>query len=518
MNSKSLPRLAKETRALFPSWAAIAGLMGVSFLFDTNSRQVMSYSVYVFGCALLGSVIVGQEFQHRTMGLLLSQPVSRQRLWSEKMFVLGVALLGLLMWLAIIWPMRIGFVSFKIRHSQELLRALVQYGFPPLLGFCTGPVLTLLVRITIAGMALTFLCPVALLILSHWLRPQFFVSQYDPRILPDYLVPIFGLYAFTLFWLGYRRFQRLEDIHAQEQEVSLPAWVTQPFVSLTARWLPARGGVLTQLIRKELRLHLPAFMVAGMGVILWLVMLAFISICPSMDRDFLKLLTGSLCLVIPVIVGIVSTAEERGFGLLDWHLTLPVSARRQWFIKVLVALGVNLLLGVLLPGVLGHLASGSFNDQRLYINRAGIISPFLIANLVVFWTALYASTTAANSLRAFLGTIVLIAAGAWVCFQLSSYLNHFHIVSDPVYRMLNRMAVRFSPIEHPYVYMRYIPYGGTLIIVGYLCSLGLVNYRRPLDSLWVPVRQTVMFLVVSLVVLVGMMLLANSIYTLSLPR
>ena len=90
MNANTRLRLWKETRALLPFWAAMAGLIGIPALFRVQEGVAMSVSAYVFGCALLGSVIIGQEFQHRTMGLLLSQPVSRRRIWWEKMFVLGV--------------------------------------------------------------------------------------------------------------------------------------------------------------------------------------------------------------------------------------------------------------------------------------------------------------------------------------------------------------------------------------------------------------------------------------------
>ena len=158
--------------------------------------------------------------------------------------------------------------------------------------------------------------------------------------------------------------------------------------------------MLGQLVRKEVRLHLPAFVVAGMLVGLWLLLLAVVVARPSVSKDFLMLPVVLLGLGIPVIAGIVSTAEERSLGLLDWHLTLPVSARRQWFIKVLVALAVNVVLGILLPGVLGQVASVLLEGKPMEIGLRNGEQHFLIANAVIFCAALYASTAAANSMRA----------------------------------------------------------------------------------------------------------------------
>jgi hypothetical protein len=80
MNPATLGRLKKEARALLPSWAAIAAWMVVPFVLRLRDPLAYGFVAYVCGCVLLGSVSVGHEFQHRTIGLWLSQPVSRRRL------------------------------------------------------------------------------------------------------------------------------------------------------------------------------------------------------------------------------------------------------------------------------------------------------------------------------------------------------------------------------------------------------------------------------------------------------
>lgn len=537
MNAQTRLRLAKEARALLPFWAAMAGLMLLPFLFQSHEPLHFAWSAYCFGCVLLGSVIIGQEFQHRTMGLLLSQPASRRRIWWEKMFVLGAALLGLLLWLVILGLVEAnsGRVVLdqhgveQISRSMEIAQlradffkwpdALVGIAIlllPLLLGFCTGPALTLLARSTIGGVALTFLCPWAFSIPILLIIPDdesfksglFSTAEITALFFSLFVAPC--LYLGGLFLLGCRGFQRFEDANTLAQDISLPAQLTQPFAGFTRRLTLGRGSALGQLVRKEVRLHLPAFVVAGMLVGLWLLLLAVVLARPSVAKDFLMLPSILLGLGIPVIAGIVSTAEERGLGLLDWHLTLPVSTRRQWCIKVLVALAVNVVLGLLLPGVLGHAASwlvgGNF-DTNL---NAKDSQAFLIANAVIFCAALYASTAAANSMRALVGTIVLFVAVPLLFFPLINYLGVNHPAFSPLMLLLSQVLVKFVPTA----FLRELPgvafFGGITLSVVWLFALGLANFRRSLDSLWRPVRQMAGFFAVVAFLLFAISILGRS--------
>ena len=160
MSSATLCRLKKETRALLPVWSAIAALMVVPLLLQVQDPLTYSLWAYVFGCALLGPVCVGHEFHHHTMGLLLSQPVPRRRLWCEKQAILGVAILGLSLCLVVLalyrspdWQRDVAQILKEDATTTAFL-ALSALQIP-LVGFCTGPALTLLARGTIGGLALT---------------------------------------------------------------------------------------------------------------------------------------------------------------------------------------------------------------------------------------------------------------------------------------------------------------------------------------------------------------------------
>ena len=495
MNANTRLRLWKETRALLPTWAATAALVALPFLLRAEQPMEFAIPAYWLGCALLGPVCMGQEFQHRTMGLLLSQPVSRRRLWWEKMVVLGAAMFGLFVWMELLWGTEVGQVPGFVGSGEELLKVIHLLVLPWLIGFCTGPALTLLARSILGGVALTFLCPWFLTMFVIAVIPEIWISHSGIDVRLNSGLISLGIYCGALFLFGCHRFGRLEDIQGRGQELSLPAALAKPFAEFTGRFTLGRSSALGHLVRKEVRLHLPAFVVALGLVALWLALVAAVFARATMDKGFLMLPIVLLCLGIPVIAGIVSTAEERSLGLLDWHLTLPVSARRQWFVKVFVALGVNVVLGILLPGVLAHASSWLAADKQMVAGIPGEVVPhFLIANLVIFCAALYASTAAANALRALLGTVVLFVAGALVMnlalcggswrnrWVHSPSFTDFRPAGWPTPEVLEWAADHLNPL-------------GWVVLTLWLFALGYANFRRTLALGWVSVRQLVPFFI-----------------------
>lgn len=488
MNANTRLRLWKEARALLPMWAAVAGLMLLPYFMRANNPLGITTPAYWFGCVMLGAATFGLEFQHRSMALILMQPVSRRRLWWEKMAVLAVALFALLglyvgLWLCEDWVR----FEFKHAHWSSNFHQIAKWCYAPVLAFATGPALTLVVRSLFGGAALTFLCPWALFLLgmlmwwspmSDYPEPVGWVARFTG------IIVIGGIYCGGTLLFGCRRFQNLEDIQGRGQELSLPAALMRLFAGFTDRLTLNHGSALGHLVQKEVRLHLPAFVVALGLMALWLALVVAVFVRATMDKGFLMLPIVLLCLGIPVIAGIISTAEERSLGLLDWHLTLPVSAQRQWFIKVLVAFGVNVVLGILLPGVLGQASSWIAEDKQMVAGIPGEGVPhFLIANLVIFCAALYASTAAANSMRALIGAIVLFLGGAMV-------LNFGDYVGRSNWHAASKVNGFFSD------------YGwsiGWSCLATWLYFLGLANFRRSIESLCRHVLRMAAFFAVVLV-------------------
>ncbi|MFM8471263.1 MAG: ABC transporter permease [Limisphaerales bacterium] len=525
MNTNTRLRLWKETRALLPMWAAVFFFMGATTCFDKTDALPWSLLAYVFGSALLGASIVGQEFQHRTMSVLLAQPVPRLQIWYEKLAVLGTALLGLMLSFTLLTLAQWSAGKPRFRSDADAFAAACIWLAPMLLGFCTSPTFALLTRSTIGGVTLTFLCPMVLFLGSGWLLPEEFSSPRRWVVSAAYYASVFGSYACLLMLMGRRRFERLEDDRSQPQELQLPTvrelqskWTGALFVlgvrrsptpssptnpsngeatlaqdaratsSARQSTQPCPRSALEHLIRKEIRLQQPAIVVAAGLVALWLMLLASATTHLITDRGILLLPSVLLGLGIPVIAGIVSTAEERNLGVHEWHLTLPVSARLLWTVKVLVALGVNAALGILLPGLLAHASAWLANNPQLAAEIPGhIVPPFLIASLVLLAPGLYASTASSNPMRALIGTVVLFVAGGLVSSYSDHVVNTFGRgrLEEIILRKLTQ-AGSSDPLYSIYVWRWPLIWSFFAL---WLFFLGLESYRRALESVLQPARR-----------------------------
>lgn len=502
MNTNTRLRLWKEARALLPMWAAAmvlmigSGLIGAAF----ENHTALAYHIItgIGGCWLLGAVSVGHELDHRTMGLLLGQPISRSRLWAEKMLVLSVAV-GTLWWsTSIVW-------FFSGGYSLPSVDAVFSSAVILAIAICSAPLLTLFARSTIGGVALTLVGPFVLSLvtaaIATWVtiyrvKNNLIELTHSKVVVTDH-TPFFAalliVYCGSLAWLGWRKFVRWEENQAASSQIALPASVARLLDGVRGRVSLGLHSAWGSLLRKELGIQQPTFLVALGLVAMWVALVAAVFARATMDKGFLMLPIVLLCLGIPVIAGIVSTAEERSLGLLDWHLTLPVSARRQWFVKVFVALGVNAMLGILLPGVLAHASSWLAADKQMVAGiPGGSVPHFLIANLVIFCAALYASTASSNSMRALIGTIVLFLAGAMIL-NFADYLAASHPQEPyPVYVNLDYLSVDDLP---RWLHRQRWLLGWSCLAV-WLYFFGLAGFRRSLESFWLPVRRMAVFFAV----------------------
>src|SRR5687767_14611719 len=100
MNASTI-RIRKEARALFWPWCAVvvAGVLqpilartyfgqpGISTLLNLLVTNVG----FFVGVPLLATLSLSNEFEHKTLSGLLSQPVSRMEIWREKAGVAAMA-------------------------------------------------------------------------------------------------------------------------------------------------------------------------------------------------------------------------------------------------------------------------------------------------------------------------------------------------------------------------------------------------------------------------------------------
>lgn len=199
-------RYAKEFRSHYRG-AILAIFIPSLFLsvpFSDLALAMPLGALYAIGCATLGATAFGIEFEHRTIGALLAQPVSRWVLLAEK--TLPLAVLFALSYMTFVLS---ALVHVLPHSSWRELHFPVDFGegllfltIPPVFAFCTGPALTLLTRRTLAAAVFTIAIPPIVGLVTYVafvLRYKFVYAIQNGRnvfdvILPDRipgLLPIF---------------------------------------------------------------------------------------------------------------------------------------------------------------------------------------------------------------------------------------------------------------------------------------------------------------------------------------
>jgi hypothetical protein len=121
-------------------------------------------------------------------------------------------------------------------------------------------------------------------------------------------------YLGGVFIFGCRRFQRLEDANTLPAEFEVSRRFGDAFGRLANMLTLGHSGALGHLVRKELRLQLPTFTIA-----VWLVGFWGLIVVVALTRQgsWQEGLIGPpilLCFAVPIVAGVISTAEERSLG------------------------------------------------------------------------------------------------------------------------------------------------------------------------------------------------------------
>ena len=436
------PRLAKEFRALRLPW-----LVGLAAGLAMLDHRAQDYALAVaFGCAaLLAAMSMGNEFQQRTFALLLSQPCPRRDLWREKLLVLG-ALAGTVASAL--------FLSWRIAgperyfHGTALPLVLSLWRYQPhdmvmagvffLAVVCSAPLWTLVARSIIGGMVFSLAGALLLLGTVH-LGVERIVGPRFPDRIPDSVYAmawlITGLiYSGCCLLAGWRKFARLELKDAALGESAILSTAT-PRQSRWWNWLRIRPkGRLRNMVRKELRLQKPIFVAAAVFSLCWLTAagLRWLGVGrDNMDFNGGALWGALMAVYVPLALALaasISLGEERTLGLALWHLTLPVTARRQWLVKLAVSAAVAIGLGLVLPGLLALATLPEARAGLGSIAQDGRASDFLEGVLAIatplwlfFVLSFWAATLLGNTMRAVLTAVLGVGALA-PCGLLSAWL------------------------------------------------------------------------------------------------
>ncbi|MBI4326912.1 MAG: hypothetical protein HY674_16860 [Chloroflexi bacterium] len=408
-------RLAKEARSLFPVWALTLLLPAAPILMWGQDAISVAIGLFCLSSALLGATPFGTEFNHRTIDLLLPQPIPRRQIWYEKMLVLGVALFSAFA------LFRLGLRWYSPESSAHPFGVLLP--FIPLCALAATPCLTLVTRNFIGAVVFSLALPLTILLGGEaWLvsvtapnsglDEHAFEEAFHPRLLVYYLLGALGVYGGVMYLLGCLKFKTFEAADRPAGETSL-----SPVPGGAIDWLLGRiwlgpSGSCANLVRKEFRLQLPSFLIALLFSVLWAIALLIKAMRPETDAAFFIVLMTIYALIMPLIIGALSMAEERFLGMLEWHLTLPFSILKQWTVKLIVTLSLTLVLGLLWPLVLIYLGQGQLAWFAGFktMPRAELAGLFSLSILITA-VAMYASSISGNTLRAVSLAVGLFALG-----------------------------------------------------------------------------------------------------------
>lgn len=481
------PRLTKEFRALMPAFGLTLLATFVPGMLGLGGPEYWMLGLFLFGCVAMGAEMFGNEFQEKTISLLLSQPIPRISIWLGKMQVLGVAIaLGTgAMVTALVWLGR--------SAPSEVDFSWTAFAFIPLCAFCAAPFWTLVFRNTLVGGLFTVVAPAMILgansfLHDHWIengnsiiRMWFVMNGYlhqhwvrDPAAEESSVITLLFLYCVACCWLGYNKFKKLQVVDARFLELGMPAGLERlllsPFQTLSAGF----NWPFASLVKKELRVQHMSFLGAGLfcAVAVAGAMLHQMHLVTDKRDDWTSLLVIVDFLlylpVFPVLVGAAAVAEERGWGVADWQLTLPPSALKQWSAKMLVTLSLSLILGLVLPVVLvlvGNALFGVQHEQGLpalhelrfqlnsvlsgFVYRPGVISPMPVALIFLFClvllhvlltsVAVYAASVSTNTARALVLAVGLVLAGGGLV-KLGGLMAFEHrdlgfVISNPYWQI-----------------------------------------------------------------------------------
>lgn len=396
-------RMYKEARPLFWPWCAVVCAGALPLLHPPYPLGEISRVGFVLGIPLLAALPFGIEFQNRTFSLLLSQPISRMEIWREKLSITAI----------VVFTAALLFLASLGASGAHAGREFWWYAAGAAIVFAaSAPFWTLATRSIIGGVVLSFGIYNFIIVLGNmaifWLMGSAKVAA------PNFIAImscVFFVYGVLTLWLGWRnlaRFQAIGDMAGDD----LLATVPNVLPGVLVNWLRCRpSGAVLNLIRKEFRLLRPVWLISMLAAAGWACLAGLALLTPrGLSRDFYAVVAGIgviSTLMIAALAGSLSLGEERTSGTHSWHLTLPVPARSQWFIKLCMALFAGFAGAWLLPVLIAGrsvLRSSNFWDGTYFG------STFLIVVLLLTFTAFWCACAVKGTVPAVLWIVPVMVA------------------------------------------------------------------------------------------------------------
>jgi hypothetical protein len=422
--------------------------------------------VFFLGVPLLVALPFGAEFQQRTLVLLLAQPLSRTRLWAEKCAVLTAVVL-------VVGALQVALARAGLFQDVPPDRAVLYV----VLMLGSGVFWTMIAGSAIGGLAFA---GGAIWIVE--LGGNMLIWRVWGLELPLFSVDarMMGLriaYSLVMVWLGWRAFARYQ-VRMHGEAIGSPAAGALPAVP----WLRCGPrGVLLNLLRKELHLHQAALQIAGVFVLCWAVAAAYFGWAPDppLAEVVLVGMLTTYVLVSLVLTATISMSEETTLGVRAWHLTLPVSTRTQWAVKLGVSVVMAALLTVGLPLLIVTLSQAVFSlpGQVLQVPRNARFLTLIAAGFVIcFW----ASSMFGHTVRAAVGSGAAIAGLLMLIPAVDSLAKRLRLGSE----LLTSVMVRnqLSPDAlHP-AGLTWVRHFETVVMLAVLAAASVLVFRQSLTA------------------------------------
>lgn len=402
--------LMKEIRTLAWPSAAVAGATVLPLAWVALAGRgwpiQAALSAFVLGSAFLVALPFGAEFQQRTLGLVLSQPVNRASVWFEKWSALAAVLL-------VLAAVQFAALSGAVPDAAGVIR-----GATFLLALaCSGFLWTLVARSTIGGAAFSLAGLAIVEMTMSFITSRAMGIELDPFATHPALVTVRIVYAAVTAWLGWRLFSQYELKAQGVGPGALPMAALEAVTALRCR----PGGATANLVRKELRLQQPTVLIAALFVLCWLAAMLLFSMAswqPGVAEMIFTTLFASYVPLVLVVCGTISIGEDTSLGIRGWHLTLPASSLTQWAVKVGVMFVAGAVVGFALPLAL-KLVTPAFVTLpagTIQLPSPGRIAAVAGALIVIsFWSA----TLVGHTVKAAVATGVAVPA-LWMCIVLAS--------------------------------------------------------------------------------------------------
>ena len=198
--------------------------------------------------------------------------------------------------------------------------------------------------------------------------------------------------------------------------MNLPAGVEALLTRRLSKVSSRFRGPFASLLKKEFRLQQVSFLLAGVFFLIAVAGFCVVPLYEGLGAGILGGDYGTFVVVLPLVAGAMALAEEKGWGLSEWHLTLPPSARQQWSAKMLATLPTSVGLGLLLPAAM-FLAGNALSfphGSRAPIPPVYDLAALVLSQLLLTSVAVYAASCSKTTLRAILVALGLMVAGLGV--------------------------------------------------------------------------------------------------------